>query len=219
VWLPVQDALDVGESRCREAYWAANSSSDMSSPWNIVKLYAVRPSGSATAGVGKTAIASLAGPANMSMTPLAGSALIAKKNSPVPLPSVCGPGRRRSGGIRGADALARPRRLPVPTAKGKRRTKDSVRQRILNPTIARAAELADERELPQAFPETLGTHAGKRTAPSHLIQAGYDISWMMDGPARPRRRAPDDGGVTASRAAAARTRACASWCGRPSSRR
>jgi len=68
----------------------------------------------------------------------------------------------------------------VPTAKGKRRTKDSVRQRILNPTIARAAELADERELPQAFPETLGTHAGKRTAASYLIEAGYDIGWVMD---------------------------------------
>ena len=68
----------------------------------------------------------------------------------------------------------------MPTAKGRRRTKDSVRQRILNPTIARAAELADERELPQAFPETLGTHAGKRTAASYLIEAGYDIGWVMD---------------------------------------
>lgn len=55
-----------------------------------------------------------------------------------------------------------------------------MRQRILNPTIARAAELADERELPQAFPETLGTHAGKRTAASYLIEAGYDIGWVMD---------------------------------------
>jgi len=50
----------------------------MCGPWNIVKLKAVRPSSSTTTRVGKIAILSLGGLANMSITPLAGSALTSK---------------------------------------------------------------------------------------------------------------------------------------------
>jgi hypothetical protein len=50
-----------------------------------VNVYAVLPSGSDTARVGNSAISSFVGPANMSMTPLARSARIVKKNSPRPL--------------------------------------------------------------------------------------------------------------------------------------
>jgi hypothetical protein len=57
----------------------------MSGAWNIVNVNALPPSGSATTRVGKSAICSLVGPAYMSITPVAGSDRISKKNSPSPL--------------------------------------------------------------------------------------------------------------------------------------
>ena len=65
-------------SRLSDWCWDSNSSSGMSGAWNIVTLKAVLPPGSATARVGNIAIWFLEGPANMSITPVAGSPLISK---------------------------------------------------------------------------------------------------------------------------------------------
>jgi hypothetical protein len=46
----------LANSRLSDWCWDSNSSSGMSRPWNIVKLKAVWPSGSATTRVGKIAI-------------------------------------------------------------------------------------------------------------------------------------------------------------------
>jgi hypothetical protein len=74
----------LANSRWSDSYWASKSSSGISALWNIVKLNAVPPPGSGTTRVGKTAIWSFVGPANMSMTPVSSSASMAKKNSPRP---------------------------------------------------------------------------------------------------------------------------------------
>ena len=43
----------LSNSRSRDWYWASNRSSGMPGVWNIVKEYALRPSGSSTTRVGK----------------------------------------------------------------------------------------------------------------------------------------------------------------------
>jgi integrase len=76
--------------------------------------------------------------------------------------------------------LAGPRRLPGADREGQAPHEGQRAPAHPQPDHRARRELADERELPQAFPETLGTHAGKRTAASYLIEAGYDIGWVMD---------------------------------------
>ena len=66
----------LANSRLSDSCWDSNNSSGMSGAWNIVKLKAVRPSGSETVRVGNIAMASFDGPAYMSMTPLDRSAWI-----------------------------------------------------------------------------------------------------------------------------------------------
>src|SRR5919109_4053754 len=74
----------LSNSRRSASYCDVKSSSGMWGGWNIVNVYALRPRGSSTTRVGKSASASSVGPAYMSMTPVRGSASMSKKNSPSP---------------------------------------------------------------------------------------------------------------------------------------
>jgi len=75
----------LSNSRSSDWYCDSNSSSGIPGALNIVKEYALLSSPSAITRVGNRASWSSAGPAYMSMTPLAASASIEKQNSPRPL--------------------------------------------------------------------------------------------------------------------------------------
>lgn len=61
---------------------------------------------------------------------------------------------------------------------GKPRTRHSVRQRILAPVVERAKVLADKADI--AWPETLGTHAGRRSCATYLIACGVDVGTVQE---------------------------------------
>lgn len=86
----------------------------------------------------------------------------------------------RDGVAGGADAPPAPApAAPVfPTARGTRRTKDNVRQRVIVPVVARAGELL-ERRGQRPLPAGVTAHKLRHTFASLLIARGEDPAFVM----------------------------------------
>jgi integrase len=79
--------------------------------------------------------------------------------------------------------------LLFPTANGTQRDRNNIRNRVLNPAIARAEQLLGERRSNDSFPTKeledgtrvshVPTHAGRRTAITWWAEAGYDERDVM----------------------------------------